>query len=184
MYSVHVTPGRSSSSERKKNSGDMDSEIRAYGGRRKESISVKLKNYIRSQFQSDSISVKFPLNRHHRELSKIVALARWENDVRHAFPTNPPVLQCDIGASVATSNSSSSNSSQRTSIPLAQHPQLLCDLALSPCVSGVPREAYLGMRRADQWWWNRIPIIPSCRQYIEEKSSRKCRAGLLADEGA
>lgn len=54
MYSVHVTPGRSS--ERKKHSGDMDSEIRAYGGRRKESISVKLKNYIRSQFQPDSIS--------------------------------------------------------------------------------------------------------------------------------
>ncbi|XP_050462144.1 Kv channel-interacting protein 1-like isoform X3 [Cataglyphis hispanica] len=34
----------------------MDSEIRAYGGRRKESISVKLKNYIYSQFQSNAIS--------------------------------------------------------------------------------------------------------------------------------
>ncbi|XP_050462139.1 Kv channel-interacting protein 1-like isoform X1 [Cataglyphis hispanica] len=54
MYSVHVTPGRSS--ERKKHSSDMDSEIRAYGGRRKESISVKLKNYIYSQFQSNAIS--------------------------------------------------------------------------------------------------------------------------------
>lgn len=54
MYSVHVTPGRSS--ERKKHSSDMDSEIRAYGGRRKESISMKLKNYIRSQFQPDAIS--------------------------------------------------------------------------------------------------------------------------------
>lgn len=54
MYSVHVTPGKSS--QRKSNSGDMDSEIAAYRGRRKESISVKLKNYIRSQFQSDSIS--------------------------------------------------------------------------------------------------------------------------------
>ncbi|XP_011253457.1 Kv channel-interacting protein 1 isoform X1 [Camponotus floridanus] len=56
MYSVHVTPGRSS--ERKKHSSDVDSEIRAYGvgGRRKESISMKLKNYIRSQFQPDAIS--------------------------------------------------------------------------------------------------------------------------------
>jgi len=54
MYSVHVTPGRST--ERKKNSDDMDNEIRTYKGRRKESISVKLKNYIRSQFQPDTIS--------------------------------------------------------------------------------------------------------------------------------
>ncbi|KAL6435163.1 hypothetical protein ACFW04_005330 [Cataglyphis niger] len=54
MYSVHVTPGRSL--ERKKHSNDMNSEIRAYGGRRKESISVKLKNYISSQFQSNAIS--------------------------------------------------------------------------------------------------------------------------------
>jgi len=54
MYSVHVTPGRSA--ERKKNSNDMDNEIRTYKGRRKESISVKLKNYIRSQFQPDAIS--------------------------------------------------------------------------------------------------------------------------------
>lgn len=53
MYSVHVTPGRST--ERNKNSDDMDNEIRAYRGRRKESISVKLINYIRSQFQSDAI---------------------------------------------------------------------------------------------------------------------------------
>ncbi|KYN06724.1 hypothetical protein ALC62_02383 [Cyphomyrmex costatus] len=55
MYSVHVTPGRST--ERKKNSADMDNEIRTYGRRRKESISVKLVNYIRSQFQSDTMSV-------------------------------------------------------------------------------------------------------------------------------
>jgi len=54
MYSVHVTPGRST--ERKKNSTDMDNEIRTYGRRRKESISVKLINYIRSQFQSDAMS--------------------------------------------------------------------------------------------------------------------------------
>lgn len=54
MYSVHVTPGRSSG--RKNNSDDMDSEMRAYGGRRKQSISVKLKNYIRSQFQPDAVS--------------------------------------------------------------------------------------------------------------------------------
>lgn len=53
MYSVHVTPGRST--ERSKNS-DMDNEIRVYRGRRKESISVKLINYIRSQFQSEAIS--------------------------------------------------------------------------------------------------------------------------------
>ncbi|KYN17564.1 hypothetical protein ALC57_10141 [Trachymyrmex cornetzi] len=55
MYSVHVTPGRST--ERKKNSADMDNEIRTYGRRRKKSISVKLVNYIRSQFQSDTMSV-------------------------------------------------------------------------------------------------------------------------------
>lgn len=54
MYSVHVTPG--GSSERKNNSSDVDSEIGAYRGRRKESISVKLRNYIRSQFHPDSIS--------------------------------------------------------------------------------------------------------------------------------
>ncbi|XP_018303213.1 Kv channel-interacting protein 1 [Mycetomoellerius zeteki] len=54
MYSVHVTPGRST--ERKKNSANMDNEIRTYGRRRKESISVKLINYIRSQFQSDAMS--------------------------------------------------------------------------------------------------------------------------------
>ncbi|RLU21379.1 hypothetical protein DMN91_005752 [Ooceraea biroi] len=53
MYSVHVTPGRSS--DRKKNPSDLD-EIATYTGRRKESISVKLKNYIRSQFQQDTIS--------------------------------------------------------------------------------------------------------------------------------
>lgn len=49
MYSVHVTPGRST--DRNKSSGNMENEIRAYGARRKESIPVKLKNYIRSQFQ-------------------------------------------------------------------------------------------------------------------------------------
>lgn len=54
MYSVHVTPGRST--EQKKNSADMDNEIRTYGRQRKESISVKLVNYIRSQFQSDAMS--------------------------------------------------------------------------------------------------------------------------------
>lgn len=42
--------------ERKENSDDMNSEIRAYEGRRKKSISVKLINYIRSQFQPDAIS--------------------------------------------------------------------------------------------------------------------------------
>jgi hypothetical protein len=48
-----MTSGKSSG--RHKNSVDVN-EIGTYVGRRKESISLKLKNYIRSQFQQNTVS--------------------------------------------------------------------------------------------------------------------------------
>ncbi|XP_033330996.1 A-type potassium channel modulatory protein KCNIP1 isoform X2 [Megalopta genalis] len=51
MYSVNVTPGRSS----EKSSKTVDSEMGMYRSRRKESIPVKVFNYLKTQMQAEGI---------------------------------------------------------------------------------------------------------------------------------
>ncbi|KAL2742163.1 Kv channel-interacting protein 1-like isoform X1 [Vespula maculifrons] len=55
MYSVTVTPGRSS--EKQSTSRNKETELVGYKSRRRESVPVRVLNYIRSQFQAEGISV-------------------------------------------------------------------------------------------------------------------------------
>lgn len=56
MYSVHMTPGRSS--DKQSTSKNMDSEVGVYKNRRKESIPVKVFNYLKTQMQAEGIPSK------------------------------------------------------------------------------------------------------------------------------
>lgn len=53
MYSVTVTPGRSS--EKQSTSRNKETELVGYKSRRRESVPVRVLNYIRSQFQAEGI---------------------------------------------------------------------------------------------------------------------------------
>ncbi|KAI4485140.1 hypothetical protein M0804_006645 [Polistes exclamans] len=57
MYSVTVTPGRSS----EKQSTSRSKETELYKSRRRESVPVRVLNYIRSQFQAEGVSGTFCL---------------------------------------------------------------------------------------------------------------------------
>ncbi|XP_043524592.1 Kv channel-interacting protein 1-like isoform X1 [Frieseomelitta varia] len=54
MYSVHMTPGRSS--DKQGTSKNVDTEVGVYKNRRKESIPVKVFNYLKTQMQTEGIS--------------------------------------------------------------------------------------------------------------------------------
>ncbi|KAI4487646.1 hypothetical protein M0802_011959 [Mischocyttarus mexicanus] len=54
MYSVTVTPGRSS--EKQSTSRNKETELVGYKSRRRESVPVRVLNYIRSQFQAEGVS--------------------------------------------------------------------------------------------------------------------------------
>lgn len=56
MYTVHVTPGKSS--EKQSSSKNVDSERGMYKNRRKESIPVKVYNYLKTQMQTEGIPSK------------------------------------------------------------------------------------------------------------------------------
>mgnify|MGYP004603107125 CR=1 FL=1 len=55
MYSVHMTPGRSS--DKQGTSKNVDTEVGVYKNRRKQSIPVKVFNYLKTQMQ-EGISSK------------------------------------------------------------------------------------------------------------------------------
>lgn len=57
MYGVHLTPGRSS--EKESTSKNVDGEVAVYKNRRKESIPVKVFNYLKMQMQVDGIPSKY-----------------------------------------------------------------------------------------------------------------------------
>lgn len=57
MYSVHMTPGRSS--DKQGSSKNVDTEVGVFKNRRKESIPVKVFNYLKTQMQTEGISSKW-----------------------------------------------------------------------------------------------------------------------------
>lgn len=57
MYSVHMTPDRSS--DKQGSSKNVDTEVGVFKNRRKESIPVKVFNYLKTQMQTEGISSKW-----------------------------------------------------------------------------------------------------------------------------
>lgn len=57
MYSVHLAPG--GSSEKQSTSKNVDSEIAMYKNRRKQSIPVKVFNYLKTQVQAEGVPSKW-----------------------------------------------------------------------------------------------------------------------------